>query len=248
MKNLFTYLVLILLSFQVNAQNEYPLPSTHVYGSLDVDNYFKNDFQGYGLINDSIDLGPAKLPHVGVGFQYGAGHWLNGAGSWSLVGGKDMESRIGYLSTSGGNFVQIDTTDIKIVASETFTAGILQNDTSAVLNINGSNSAVDQLFSLQASLPNKGPVGFECQVTAGKGTAKMFATSHDGATNLSVIEVDTTSININVNDYGATTKYNENGVVFPNLSSEPTGENGAIYYNTTSNVFRKYANGSWSDL
>jgi len=45
-----------------------------------------------------------------------------------------------------------------------------------------------------------------------------------------------------------TAKLNDNGFVFPNLSADPTGENGAMYYNTTSNVFRVYENGAWRNL
>lgn len=39
------------------------------------------------------------------------------------------------------------------------------------------------------------------------------------------------------------------GVVFPSLSAAPaTGENGQVYYDTTTNKLRVYANGSWVDL
>jgi len=38
------------------------------------------------------------------------------------------------------------------------------------------------------------------------------------------------------------------GLVLQHLSSDPTGTNGMMYYNTTSNKFRGYANGAWTDL
>jgi len=47
---------------------------------------------------------------------------------------------------------------------------------------------------------------------------------------------------------GAALKYNANGLVLPNLSVEPTGENGAMYYNTASNKFRVFENGAWRDM
>ena len=40
----------------------------------------------------------------------------------------------------------------------------------------------------------------------------------------------------------------QNALTLGNLATDPTGANGMIYYNTTSNVFRKYINGAWANL
>ena len=45
-----------------------------------------------------------------------------------------------------------------------------------------------------------------------------------------------------------TLKLNSNGLVLPNLSAAPTGENGAMYYNTSTNHGQIYRNGSWHNL
>lgn len=37
-------------------------------------------------------------------------------------------------------------------------------------------------------------------------------------------------------------------IVVNNETSDPTGENGQIIYNTTSNKFRVYENGAWRDM
>jgi len=40
-------------------------------------------------------------------------------------------------------------------------------------------------------------------------------------------------------------------LVVPSYASDPAGgdsSNGQVYYNTTTNVFRKYENGSWANL
>ena len=37
-------------------------------------------------------------------------------------------------------------------------------------------------------------------------------------------------------------------LVVDNRAIDPTGTNGRIYYNTTSNVFRVYENGAWRDM
>jgi len=41
---------------------------------------------------------------------------------------------------------------------------------------------------------------------------------------------------------------NTNGIILPNFASEPTGQEGAIYYDTINNLFRGYQNGGWQDL
>ena len=45
-----------------------------------------------------------------------------------------------------------------------------------------------------------------------------------------------------------TLKLNSNGLVLPNLSAAPTGENGAMYYNTTTNHGQIYRGGAWHNL
>tara|TARA_R110002074_G_scaffold157492_8_gene314423 strand:+ start:1398 stop:2162 length:765 start_codon:yes stop_codon:yes gene_type:complete len=43
-------------------------------------------------------------------------------------------------------------------------------------------------------------------------------------------------------------KVNSSGLVLPNLPTAPTGENGAMYYNTTTNHGQIYRNGTWHNL
>jgi len=54
---------------------------------------------------------------------------------------------------------------------------------------------------------------------------------------------DTTYVNIIHNNVEV--KVNSNGLVLPNLSAEPTGEDGAIYFNTSTNKVRIYHSGAW---
>ncbi len=54
---------------------------------------------------------------------------------------------------------------------------------------------------------------------------------------------DTTYVNIIHNNVEV--KVNSNGLVLPNLSAEPTGEDGAIYFNTSTNKVRIYHSGTW---
>jgi len=48
-------------------------------------------------------------------------------------------------------------------------------------------------------------------------------------------------------DVSGTGRYS-NELTLGNLASDPTGANGMIYYNTTTNKFRGYENGAWVNL
>lgn len=123
------------------------------------------------------------------------------------------------------------------------------NDTISMLNMYISGSSADQLFDLQSQIPGQGAVGFESQIDFGHLRAKMYSTSFDGSTNLSVVEVDTIGILLNADDFGVVAKVNASGLVLPNLPADPpSGENGAIYFNTVSNTVRIYIGGLWTGL
>lgn len=245
MKNL---LISLLLLGSLTASAQYPLPDTRVYGSLQVDGFFKNTFQGYSVLNDSLNLGVGNAPWVGTLTPVNYGYVMNGVGDFSGIGLKNHSAIIGHLTSTSPNMLIIDTSTVKINADKEFSAHLSQGDTVTSLVLKGTHSAIDQMFKLQSELPNKGATGFEAQISDGKMTAKMYATNHTGSTNLAVIEVDTTSIRIVTDDGATTTDFGSWGVAFPEKASDPPVKNGAIYYNTSSNVFRKCAGGSWADF
>lgn len=117
----------------------------------------------------------------------------------------------------------------------------------------GGLSGVDQGFALQTSLPSAPGdyAGFESQVEGGGMlAAKMYFATENPATNQSVITVRYDGIRIDT-EAGATTSYfNANGFVFPLLSVEPTGQEGAVYFNNALGdfKFRAYQGGAWRDL
>ena len=71
MKNLFTSLIL-LIALGASAQDNYPLPSTQIYGNLTVDSVFANTNgnTGYQLINDSLATpGESTVPFSGSAYN-----------------------------------------------------------------------------------------------------------------------------------------------------------------------------------
>lgn len=97
-------------------------------------------------------------------------------------------------------------------------------------------------------------------------TKKMVITSFNSSSNVTM-GIDSTGVNIfsklantdrariNINNSALDLKYdtvsahvNYNGFVVPSLPSEPSGEPGAIYYNTSTEIFRKYGALGWENL
>lgn len=243
MKKQLLNLILTLLCFTGFAQEDpFPMPSTRIYGNLTVDSSFYNQTNGNYLFNASDVADFFGQDAAGMLRLFGGGKMLNVIGDFSALGLSGNQAIIGYINgSSRGSVIFIDSTRMSFTRNDA--------DTIVVMNLNGNNSSVDQLFTLQGQIPSGGPVGFEAQINPGGPlTAKMFATNFNGSTNLSVIEVDSTSIDLVADDGAVTATVNINGLVVPSLPSEPTGQNGAIYYNTVSNVMRVYENGAWRDL
>jgi hypothetical protein len=128
---------------------------------------FRFSYQGYSLLNDSIDFGIFKLPFVGSSAgDLGTYKSLIGFGDATVIGG-DYAHLYGYVNLLEGKYNAIEAIDTSSIS--------MRNDT------------------IKATL-------------------------------------------------------NSNGFVLPLLPSDPPGENGAIYYNTTTNHGRIYRNGTWHNL
>ena len=151
---------------------DYPLPSTRIYGSLQVDSAFRSDFAGMIFVNDSINI-----PYLG---------WTNLAGAYAIDG-----SNLNTAAYYPDGFGQ---------ALPSYVVRMANGDTVSNLTIFAGGNGVDQLFALEATI-GEGKSGYEVQVVDGLAAAKMYATNFDGSTNLTVIEVDTTGVKMYVDDY-----------------------------------------------
>lgn len=116
MKKLLALIFSFALANTSFGQEAYPLPSTEVFGSLLVQESFRDTFQGYVLGNDSLNLGFIKLPSVGMWTEelYGSGIWFNHIADWSALGGEEREIRIGFGSPIASSFLKIDTLEFRV--------------------------------------------------------------------------------------------------------------------------------------
>lgn len=112
---------------------------------------------------------------------------FKGLGSWPISGGYSL-----------------DGTDLDLFAY--FKEGWLGNpypaheirltkgDTVSALKIFKGTTIIDQLFALGSTWGGVGNFGYEVQIVSGHPQTKMYATNHDGSTNLAVVNVDTMKI------------------------------------------------------
>ena len=151
---------------------DYPLPSTRIYGSLQVDSAFRSDFDGTIFVNDSINI-----PTLG---------WTTLAGAYA-IDGSNLNTAAYYPDGLGQ-------------ALPSYVVRMANGDTVSNLNIFAGPNGVDQLFALEATI-GEGKSGYEVQVVDGQAAAQMYATNFDGSTNLTVIKVDTLGAHIYADDY-----------------------------------------------
>ena len=81
---------------------------------------------------------------------------------------------------------------------------------------------------------------------AGSATDFALSLTSAGGTNLNAATGQ--EVKVTLNGSSTITKFNTNGLVLGSQASDPTGENGAMYYNSTDDLVRVYENGAWGSL
>lgn len=152
-----------------------------------------------------------------------------------------------FTQVPEGAFISFDSGFSSFSLTES-RAEILQDASQLTLYSIGDLSPVDQYLKLEANIADGNYIGYEVQGDGAGGGLKAKMYFANPTTNVSVIEVGEEDVQITTNAFNETTYFNENGVVFPNLAAEPAGQNGAIYYNTSTSKMRVFENGAWVDL
>jgi hypothetical protein len=161
-----------------------------------------------------------------------------------------------FTSTGGITSLQMTTPGVLYNSPVTFTntsgawSGALALKTQSAYTIFGNHTSVSATPTF-----DKLPVqSINATGSTYDGTKTLLDNGTWGNRAQSFTELDPYSI-LNRTTPVQTASFNINGTgavgnkfTFGNLTTDPTGTNGGFYYNTTSNKFRGYINGAWSDL
>lgn len=127
----------------------------------------------------------------------------------------------------------------------------------AALNLTNSRVVVDKLeFKKFSQYPGHDTVSIDIQMTynAENSQSRIQRTLRSAIARVSAATFDSNllpgsgSLNLGLNGSAWQNLYLSGLLNLGRIVSDPIGQNGALYYNTTDNVFRGYANGAWSNL
>lgn len=136
--------------------------------------------------------------------------------------------------------------------------GINPNDcVAAALNLTNSRVVVDKLeFKKFSQYPGHDTVSIDIQITynAENSQSMIQRTLRSAIARVSAATFDSNllpgsgNLNLGLNGSAWQNLYLSGLLNLGQIVSDPIGQNGALYYNTTDKVFRGYANGAWSNL
>ena len=189
------------------------------------------------LLNDTVigastPMGDLKFPFAGIlGSSYGDYKGFNGTIDQGAIG--QQLNFIGWIDFLNGATNGITIQDTSSMSFQTKNVGMNFYESDIEMTTYNESTGDEGIFNLSNSAE------INVELIGGSGGQLIQEMS---AINGLYIEYATVS--------GATLtlKLNSNGLVLPNLPTAPTGENGAMYYNTSTNHGQIYRNGTWHNL
>ena len=172
------------------------------------------------------------------------------SGSLNLYG-SGSTGRTEVFSIDGGNgrlFTVSDDLSDSLFSVNTI-AGL------PVIEAFANNAVVMGKYNQNTLVVSGTSVGIGTNATNGKLIVKGSGTTSGSTTVLIQNSATTTSLiindagNVGIGTSSPQAKLDVNGtMLLGSLSGDPSGANGMIYYNTTTNKFRGYENGAWGNL
>lgn len=193
------------------------------------------------LVNDTVivasgPMGDMKFPFAGVlAKDYGDYKGFNGIVETRdpMSGYSSQFAYMGWLNFSEGGEVGIMIRDTSAITIQNRNVGMNFYESDIEILTYNETTGDEGIFNLSNS------ASINVELIGGLGAQLIQEMS---ATSGLYIEY---SPNVGGT---ITLKLNSNGLVLPNLPTAPTGENGAMYYNTSTNHGQIYRNGTWHNL
>ena len=176
---------------------------------------------------------------------------LRVSGGTQIIGSGSTGTTLSVFSVDGSSGRLFDVSDD--LSSTLFSVNTIAG--LPVIEAFANNAVVMGKYNQNTLVVSGTSVGIGTNATNGKLIVKGSGTTSGSTTVLIQNSATTTSLiindagNVGIGTSSPQAKLDVNGtMLLGSLSGDPSGANGMIYYNTTTNKFRGYENGAWGNL
>lgn len=207
--------------------------STEIQYRVDASTFGGSPVAFYDVTDSALVIGRSTVPRVGT------------ADLW--VTKQDAVSTLAISSASGTEWHSPQLQMIRYDGSFGLPNAIDVNDVLGTIGFKGATDASNVRTGAYIYV-----YAGEDWSEAGRGTRlRIYVTKNGGTNPLTRYYVDNLGnqhLYYNGLQAGLTVRDSEEGFVFGSGTSDPTGVNGAVYYNASTNKFRAYQNSAWIDM